>query len=139
MTNDDSWEYTDFIEYDPEDYSHLDDLDQLPIECDTELSDQLDHRIGVGDRLRRTIREVDGIDAREHPILIEQMQLHGHMGKLCYALAERPDIGRDTLLDHAHQMSRMQVSQSVLLVELLHVVAEADIDLDHAHIDLNAE
>jgi len=141
----DQWHYTDFLDHDPDDYLHLDDLDELPIESDTELSDQLDHQIGVGDRLRRTIREVDGIDAREHPILVEQMRLHGHVGELCYALAERPDIDRDTLLDHVHQVSRMQVSQSLLLVELLHVVAKADIDPaalrdpEHADLDHAAE
>lgn len=124
----DEWDYRDFIEYDPEDYSHLDDLDQLPIESDTELSDQLDHRMGVGDRLRETIIDTDGIDAATHPTLIEQLQLDEHLAELRYTLVRRPDIGREARLDHLRQMSRLLHRQSVKLVELLAVLDKNDLD-----------
>lgn len=99
-------------------------LDRIEPEVDTELSDDLDLDLGLDDDLAALIRETDGVDPAESPLISERIAAMHLLGELRVALLQGRDLDPDDLDDHVRTIVDIERASLLKVVEI-----EAD---DHA-------
>lgn len=100
------------------------DTDRIELEVDTDLSDDLDLDLGLDEDLAAKIRETDGVDPAESPLLSERIAVLHLLGEVKVALLQGRDLDPDDLLDHVDTIEDIERASLLKEVEI-----EAD---DHA-------
>jgi hypothetical protein len=93
-------------------------LDTVEPEVDTDLSDDLDLDLGLDDDLAALIRETDGVDPAESPLISERIAAMHLLGELRVALLQGRNIDPDDLADHVDTIVDIERSSLVKEVEL---------------------
>jgi hypothetical protein len=117
------------LDLDPDNASEdagIKNIDHIEPEVDTELSDDLDLDLGLDEDLAAKIRETDGVDPAESPLLSERIAVLHLLGQLIVALLQGKEIDRDDLVDHLRTIEDLE--RSALLKEVELVGDESDGD-----------
>lgn len=95
------------------------DVDYIQTEVGTDLSDDLDLDLGLDEDLAAKIRETDGVDPSESPLLSERLAAMHLRGELIVGLLQGREIDRDDLLDHLRTIEDLERSAILKEVELV--------------------
>ena len=94
-------------------------VDRIELEISTDLSEDLDLDLGLDEDLAAKIRETDGVDPAESPLISERIAVLHLLGEVEVALLQGRDIDRDDLLDHIRTIVDIERASLIKEVELV--------------------
>lgn len=106
------------------DLEGISDFDHIETTGDTSLGDELD--LGLDEDITEAIRETDGVDPVECPILSEQIELMILAAEVYISLIQGHDLDSEELKNHFAVIETIQRSQMFNIIELMAAINQTE-------------
>lgn len=85
-------------------------IDRIELAASSKLSDQLDLDLGVDDDLATLLRETEGVDPAESPVIAERIAVREHITEPVVGLLLDKNLDLGDLADHLSCVANLQTS-----------------------------